>query len=388
MLQKKDSLCRRWAAFLAVFIISFTTAPTAAAYYEAPADLAAEAWYGAAAEYACAMGYLQPDEEGNFSPMKPVSMLECVAALAAESGVEARSAVQLWESIAELDWFSAEQIPLSHAGEPVTRYTATRLATAARRLPLDDVGNAPFSDFADMEPAVKPYVAAAYAAGIFTGDGHGRFNGDALLTRAEFSVMIYRMSGAKYRYVLSAFASPYDPAVAGRTENLRLAAAAVDGTELDPGDAFSFNQTVGRRTRQNGYQPGYVISGGRYVLQVGGGICQVSSNLFNNALCANFAITERYNHGLKVAYAPAGRDATVYWGSLDFRFQNSGDTAVLIRARLDVVTNRLTTAFLVQQPPQENSLSIRVTRQSATHYLLERFAGETLNYSAVSRYAR
>ena len=82
MLQKKDSLCRRWAAFLAVFTISFTTAPTAAAYYEAPADLAAEAWYGAAAEYACAMGYLQPDGEGNFSPSKPVSMLECVAALA------------------------------------------------------------------------------------------------------------------------------------------------------------------------------------------------------------------------------------------------------------------------------------------------------------------
>ena len=142
--------------------------------------------------------------------MKPVSMLECVAALAAENGVEARSAAQLWESAAALDWFSAEQIPLSHAGEPVTRYTASRLAAAARRLPLDDVESAPFSDFEDMEPSVKPYVAAAYAAGIFTGDGYGRFNGDAVLTRAEFSMMIYRMSDAKYRYVLSAFASPYD----------------------------------------------------------------------------------------------------------------------------------------------------------------------------------
>lgn len=383
----KSKARRSGAAFLAAFILGLAAVPAASAYYEAPADLVSSAWYGAAAEYACAMGYLQPDGEGNFGPLKPVSALECVAALAAENGVEARSAEELWETAAALGWFAVEELPLNRAEEPVTRFTAARLAAISRRLPLDEAGKVPFSDFEEMEPSTARYVAAAYAAGIFTGDGGGRFNGEAVLTRAEFAAMIYRMAGAEYRYVLSAFASPYDPAVAGRTENIRLAAAAIDGTELDPGDEFSFNQVVGRRTRQKGYQSGYVISGGRYVLQLGGGICQVSSNLFNNALCANLDITERYNHGLIVAYAPAGRDATVYWGSLDFRFQNSGDAAVLIRARLDIVTNRLTTAFLVKQRPAESGLSLRITKQNATRYLLERFAGDARNYSALSRYA-
>ena len=90
-----------------------------------------------------------------------------------------------------------------------------------------------------------------------------------------------------------------------------------------PGEVFSYNQIVGERTIAAGYKEAGAYAGGKVVQDVGGGICQTSSTLYNAALLANLEIVERSNHQFLTSYVPAGRDATVSWGSIDFKFKNT-----------------------------------------------------------------
>ena len=117
-----------------------------------------------------------------------------------------------------------------------------------------------------------------------------------------------------------------------RNTNLRLAANAVNGTVVMPGETFSFNQATGQRTQQKGYQPAAAIAGGTTVEEVGGGVCQVSSTLFNAAAMANLTIVERSPHAWPSSYVDAGLDATVNWPDLDFKFRNDKTTPVFLVA--------------------------------------------------------
>jgi len=120
-----------------------------------------------------------------------------------------------------------------------------------------------------------------------------------------------------------------------RNVNLALAAEKIDGIVLQPGEEFSFNRVVGERSRKNGFRMAGVISNGRVVPGLGGGICQVSTTLYNSALLANLEIIERHNHSIYegIPYAEIGRDAAVVWGSKDFRFRNSLKMPILISCR-------------------------------------------------------
>lgn len=108
-----------------------------------------------------------------------------------------------------------------------------------------------------------------------------------------------------------------------RSVNIRLAVEAINGTILLPGDTFSFNEVVGQRTEQKGYLPANVYNPDGISPGIGGGICQVSSTLYNAALKANLKITERNPHIYMVAYVPLGLDATVSYGTQDLKFTNS-----------------------------------------------------------------
>jgi len=110
---------------------------------------------------------------------------------------------------------------------------------------------------------------------------------------------------------------------ANRTTNLRLASNKINGTVIMPGDTFSYNKIVGERTIAAGYKNASVFENGRIVDGLGGGICQVSTTLYNAVLYANLQIVERTNHMFLAGYADGGRDATVAYGSLDFRFKNN-----------------------------------------------------------------
>ncbi|GAB4270066.1 MAG: hypothetical protein Kow0029_06570 [Candidatus Rifleibacteriota bacterium] len=121
----------------------------------------------------------------------------------------------------------------------------------------------------------------------------------------------------------------------GRNANLAIAAEKIDGLIIPPGGKFSFNKIVGPRTSKYGFKNAGVISQGRVVPGMGGGICQVSTTLYRAALQAGLTIEERHNHSIYdgIEYAQIGLDAAVAWGYKDFRFRNNLDIPILISAK-------------------------------------------------------
>lgn len=118
-----------------------------------------------------------------------------------------------------------------------------------------------------------------------------------------------------------------------RTNNVSLATEAINNHVVFPGDTFSFNKVVGKRTKEKGYMRAPVIVKGELAEDIGGGICQVSSTLFNAVDRAGVDIVQRYSHSRQVPYVPPGRDATVSWYGPDFTFKNKYNQPILIRAK-------------------------------------------------------
>lgn len=122
---------------------------------------------------------------------------------------------------------------------------------------------------------------------------------------------------------------------AGRTNNIILSCRQINGKILNPGEVFSFNQAVGPRTEQTGYQMAAIFAGKKVVQGIGGGICQTVSTLYNVVLEANLPVVERHPHSLKVAYVAPERDATVSWGIADFKFKNTSDFPLTILCKVE-----------------------------------------------------
>ena len=132
--------------------------------------------------------------------------------------------------------------------------------------------------------------------------------------------------------LLGTYTTRYDGSARDRTTNLVIACQKINGKVLLAGETFSYNQTLGARTAAAGYKNAKVYENGQVVDGIGGGICQISSTLYNAALLANLEIVERRNHQFVTSYAPAGRDATVVYGMTDFRFKNTRKYPVRIVA--------------------------------------------------------
>lgn len=125
----------------------------------------------------------------------------------------------------------------------------------------------------------------------------------------------------------------YVSGTSNRIHNVALAASTINGKILNPGEMFSYNETLGERTPAKGYLAAGAYVGGKVVQEIGGGICQVSSTLYSCVLYADLEVVERSNHMFIVTYLPLGVDATVNWGSVDFKFKNNTDYPVQIEAR-------------------------------------------------------
>ncbi len=131
---------------------------------------------------------------------------------------------------------------------------------------------------------------------------------------------------------LGTYTTRYDPTNYNRSNNISISAKKINGTIVMPGETFSYNQVVGERTIAEGYKEAGAYAGGRVVQDVGGGICQTSSTLYNAVLYANLEIVDRSNHQFLTSYVSAGRDATVAWGSIDFQFKNNRTYPIKIEA--------------------------------------------------------
>ena len=188
----------------------------------------------------------------------------------------------------------------------------------------------------------------------------------ALLVAAPMGATVVEVPAPepdRFPVVLGTFSTTLIGSLPERTHNVRLAARALDGVELAPGEALSFNRQVGARTLERGYLPAPVIL--HEVRQVlnGGGVCQVSSTLFVAALLAGLSPVERWRHSTPVDYIAPGEDATIAWGVKDLRMRN--DLEQTVRVRADVLGSTLT---------------VRIEGESE---LLDRFDLETIEMDAV-----
>lgn len=137
---------------------------------------------------------------------------------------------------------------------------------------------------------------------------------------------------AWFQDTLGYYKTEYDAENENRTQNLILACEKLNGLILQPGEILSYNETLGKRTKEAGYLPAPAYSGTELVDEVGGGICQVSSTLYLSSLFAELTVVERKNHGYPANYIPLGLDATVNWGTTDLKLRNDYELPVKILA--------------------------------------------------------
>ncbi len=153
-------------------------------------------------------------------------------------------------------------------------------------------------------------------------EGYGkRYNIPAKVSEPDF---LYEDAKKRlFSQTLGSYKSNYNQGDVSRSSNVALAAKLVNGTVIMPGEEFSYNTIVGKRTAEAGFKVAHVYMNNEVVDGIGGGICQVSSTLYCAVLYANLEVVERVNHQLPVSYVPLGQDATPDYGNIDFRFRNN-----------------------------------------------------------------
>lgn len=150
---------------------------------------------------------------------------------------------------------------------------------------------------------------------------------------------------------LSVYTTVFNSQDVNRVTNIKLAASKANGHIIYPGEVFSFNDIVGPREKSYGFKEAMEIVDGEFALGIGGGICQLSSTLYNAVILANLDIVERYNHSKALSYVPLGRDATVVFGTLDFKFVNNTPRPLMIIT--EVNKNELMVGIFGQQAIKE-----------------------------------
>lgn len=134
-----------------------------------------------------------------------------------------------------------------------------------------------------------------------------------------------------------------------RNVNIGTAAHRINGTLLKPNETFSLNKIVGERTRENGFTDGNIISGGKFVLDLGGGVSQSATTTFNAAFFAGLKDVEHKAHSVYISRYPTGREATVAWGSVDLKFQNDSGHGVLVQ-----------TIFIPSTPGSQGTMTVKI----------------------------
>lgn len=189
----------------------------------------------------------------------------------------------------------------------------------------------------DSGGIVKEVAGARLNRGAFINQFYGQFYAEGpmkmeLPTQSIYPKVDSELLAAIRVRPIGYYVTYFNSNNSHRFTNLKLAAGAINNYVVQPNETFSFNRVVGVRTPNRGYKPAKVIVRGEFSEGIGGGICQISSTLFNAADRAGLTILERYSHSRSVPYVPQGRDATVNWGGPDFSFRNDYNQPVLIRA--------------------------------------------------------
>ncbi len=174
--------------------------------------------------------------------------------------------------------------------------------------------------------------------------------------------------------LVSTFTTYYGGSDANRKENVRLGASLINNTLLKPGEEFEYWKYVGESTPQRGFKVAGVYVNGQVSTDYGGGLCQVSTTLYNAALLADLKITARYPHGLPVHYVPLGLDATVSYGSVTLKFKNNTNSYILIKSS----TNGKNITFKIYGKPVEGK-TVKVYSNVVAHNTADAFRDVYIN---------
>ena len=175
---------------------------------------------------------------------------------------------------------------------------------------------------------VKLAISTEEAQSKVDGEDKAEYSFPLTITKPEITINDIGLEAFPYK--VSTFSTNYNAGDVGRTNNLKIASTKTNNLVLMPGEIFSFNKVVGKRTVEEGYKDAKIYENGKVVDGLAGGICQVSSTLYDAALLANLEIVERYNHQFTTSYLPGGKDATVVYGIKDLKFKNNREYPIKI----------------------------------------------------------
>ena len=192
-------------------------------------------------------------------------------------------------------------------------------------------------------------------------------------------VTAVQLESQKITGLLATYTTQFNPSDIARSENVRLSANSLDMAIIKPGEILSFNKIVGERTVKGGYKDAYIIVNGEFVPGLAGGICQVSSTLYNTGLLANLSVTQRSNHDLAITYVPLGQDATVAYPDLDLKFNNNTGGYLLVRTK--TTKNALTIELYGKVKPGQ-VVMIGNTIESIIPSTEQRLVDETMAHGA------
>lgn len=179
----------------------------------------------------------------------------------------------------------------------------------------------------EKDKALQDLLAAARRQGLIPPE---RIELQIPVKRIYPEITALHLKGRSMTEVLGAYRTFFNAGKVGRAKNINTSVGYLDGTVIPPGGTFSFNETVGPRTKEAGFEEALIIVGQEFIPGLGGGVCQVSSTLYNAALNAGLKITERSRHSRMINYVPIGLDAAVAYGYMDLKFENNTGNYIAI----------------------------------------------------------
>lgn len=261
---------------------------------------------------------------------------------------------------AQLKYVEPEEITYEY----IRRYTAEKPVEADYKIENHRI------IFTESQPGVSIKKSDIEAA-IENSTGN-TINIPAKITQPE--VTSDSLRSTLLAHELGKYATDYSSSSSDRAYNIKLACEKINGYVLAPGDEFSYNNVVGPRTVERGFRVANVYVGNTVQPGIGGGICQVSSTMYNAVVFADLEITERRNHTLPVSYVPMGRDATVSYGGTDFCFKNNTSMPVEIRAIAEGGINTIIIVGTDEHPEREIKITTQQTGSSSPKVVIKKDA--------------
>lgn len=205
------------------------------------------------------------------------------------------------------------------------------------------------------------------------------------LKKVKPQITVNDLDQGAFPDMLSTFTTYYGTADANRNTNIALAARSINSVVLMPGEVFSYNTLIGDCSEKSGYKAATIYLNGELSTGIGGGICQVSTTLYNSVLGANLEIVQRRNHSLGVTYVPAGHDAMVSIGSSDFQFKNNRNYPIKVVAYVGTGSVTCQIYGLKQDVEYEVKLQSRTIEKNEQKYKVETYKVLYLDGKEVSR---